>query len=233
MYRHYIFIMTNYIAEKLQNLKLKNTKIKHTRNTSWPMEKKVEVVAQYLVLGNMKLVAATTGVSHDLIRQWKTQPWWKELEAEIRATQNIELDTKLSKIVERSLEATLDRLENGEHIYNQKTGEILRKPASLRDVARVTSDFLDKKEVLRKATEEKSVVSTETIAEQLKSLALEFSKWAGKKPVNNEIVDVTAKEITKESTEDAVYDQWEARLQEGTGLGKDEETHQSEGQSGT
>lgn len=210
------------IASQLKTLKIKNLSKKHKPNTTWPLEKRIEVVSQYLVLGNMRLVAATTGVSHDLIRQWKIQPWWKELETEIRATQTIELDNKLSKIVERSMEATLDRLENGEHVLNNKTGEIIRKPASLRDVSRVTNDFLSRQQVLRKTQETTSEVSTQSITEQLKALALEFSKWQGKKPKEEDIVDIEAKEIVEENS-DALHEEnkWEVsqKLPEGEGVG--------------
>jgi len=183
--------------ERLKKITLRNMTVKHTRNKSWPIEKKIEVVSQFLVLGNMKMVAAITGVEHSLIRQWKGQPWWSELEAEIRQTQNIEIDTKLSKIVDKSLDATLDRIENGEFFYDQKTGTVKRKPANLRDVARVGADMISKRELIRGNVEEKKTTQV-SISEQLKMLAAEFAKWNGKVPLPApEVIDVVAKEVSE------------------------------------
>lgn len=179
--------------ERLNKITLRNTRVKHKPNTTWPMEKKIEVVSQFLVLGNMKMVAATTGVSYDLIRQWKAQPWWKELEAEIRQTQNIEMDTKLSKIVDKSLDAVLDRVENGDFIYDQKAGQVKRKPVALRDVARVSVDILSKRELLRGNATERKEVSQISVGEQLKLLAAEFAKWQTKPP--KEVIDVEMVEV--------------------------------------
>ena len=164
----------------------------HEKKHPWPMEKKIEVVSQYLVLGNMKVVAAVTGVPHDQIRRWKGELWWKELEAEIRQTQNIEMDTKLSKIVDKSLDAVLDRIENGEFFYDQKTGVVKRKPANLRDVARVSVDVLSKRELLRGNVNERKEGTQVSVVEQLKILAAEFAKWQGKP---KDTIDVQMVEI--------------------------------------
>lgn len=177
-----------------------------------------------MVLGNLKLVAATTGVDYGVIRQWRIQPWWKDLELEIRATQNIELDNKLSKIVERSMAVTLDRLENGEHILNNKTGELIRKPVAMKDAAKVASDFMSRQALLRKEDRQEDQVTQVAVADQLKTLAAEFAKWATKKAQNSEAVDVEVKEV-----EDAISEERETRLQEGTSMGTLEEAEPGEG----
>jgi hypothetical protein len=178
--------------ERLEKVTQRNLKVKHVKNYNWPMEKKIEVVSQFLVLGNMKLVSAMTGVSHDLIRQWKMKPWWKELEAEIRQTQNIEMDTKLSKIVDKSLDAVLDRVENGDFIYDQKSGEIRRRPAALRDIHRVSVDMIDRRELLRGNSVNRNEQTQVSVAEQLKLLAQEFAKW---QPKPKETIDVEMVEV--------------------------------------
>ena len=158
------------------------------------MEKRIEVVSQYLVLGNMKMVAAITGVRYDLIRTWKGQPWWKELEAEIRSTQNIEMDTKLTKIVDKSLDAVLDRVENGDYIYDQKSGEIRRKPAALRDVHRVSVDMLSKRELIRGGADARKETTQISVQEQLKMLAQEFAKWVDKD--KRPVIDLNPEDVT-------------------------------------
>jgi transposase-like protein len=206
--------MSEIFKERLKKISARNLKVPHRKFTNWPIEKKIEVVSQYLVLGNMKMVAATTGVQHDLIRQWKGQPWWKELEAEIRQTQNIELDTKLSRIVDKSLDAVLDRVENGDFIYDQKTGQIKRKPVNLRDVARVSVDMVSKRELLRGGQADRNEGTQISVAEQLKMLATEFSKWQKQQAIDTPMVEVV--DVEPKESSNAVHEEREEGLQEGS-----------------
>lgn len=171
-------------------LKVSNLSRKHEKHKTWPKEKKIQAVAQWLALGNMKLVEATTGVSHGVLRQWKLQPWWKEYEIEIRATENIELDTGLTKIVKKSLEAVNDRLENGEVFYDQKTGELHRKPVLMKDAAKVANDLLTKRELLRGNATARTESTQIPVEEQLRLLAQEFARMTGKGVIDVEAVEV-------------------------------------------
>jgi hypothetical protein len=201
--------MSNQFEERLKKIAKRNRKVVHKKGFPWPIEKKIEVVSQFLVLGNMRIVAAATGVDYDLCRAWKTQPWWKELEMEIRQTQNIELDTKLSQIVERSIDATMDRIENGDFIYDQKSGEMRRKPVALRDVAKVANDMLTKRELIRGNATERKETTTASITSQLDMLKAEFARMQ-----NIRTVDVPMVEIVE--NEDAVHEEREEGLQEGS-----------------
>lgn len=183
------------IHERLAAITKRNKKKTHKKYQVWPIEKKVEVVTQWLVLGNLKQTAAISGVSYDLVREWKTQPWWGEFEAEIRQSQNIQTDTKLSKIVEKSLEATLDRVENGDFIYDQKSGQIRRKPAALKDVHRVAVDMIDRRERLREGADNRNEGPKISVEEHLKMLANQMAQWFEPKK----------KPIILEEAEDAVY----------------------------
>jgi hypothetical protein len=187
--------MADSLKEQLAKVKVGNLTKKHKKWAVWPIEKKIEVVSQWLVLGNLKLVAASTGVDYEVLKQWRMKPWWKDLELEIRATQNIAMDNKLSKIIERSLEATYDRLENGEVVLNQKTGELTRRPVTMRDAARVATDMLSKQHILRTDEAEKPKESAQSVTEQLKTLAMEFAKWQIKETAKTEAIDVPFKEI--------------------------------------
>lgn len=196
------------VKERLAIIAKRNRKVKHIEGQHWPIEKKVEVVGQFLLIGNMRIVAASTGVPYDVVRKWKGQPFWKELEAEIRQTQNIEMDSKLSKIVDKSLDAALDRVENGDFFYDQKSGTVKRKPTNLRDVARVSVDLLSKRELLRGNATERKETSQISVNEQLKLLAAEFAKWQTKK---QDVIDVEMVEVI-----DAIHEEREAGLQEGS-----------------
>lgn len=179
-------------------LKVSNLRRKHVRNTTWPKEKKLQAVAQYLALGNMKLVEATTGVNYGLLRQWKMQPWWKEYESEIRNTENVKLDSKLTTIVEKSLEAVANRLEHGEPVWNSKTGTIDYKPVNMKDANKVAVDLLTKRELLRGNATSRTEAVAIPMADQLKALAAEFARMTSGKP--SEVIEVHATDIS-----DATY----------------------------
>ena len=154
--------------------------------------KKVEVVTTYLVLGKAPLVEAATGVPRGTIRTWKMQPWWKELEAEIRSDEDQELDAKLSKIVDRTLDTVVDRIENGDYILDSRTGSVKRVPVKMKDAHKVSVDLIDKRNLLRgKPTSRVEKVSTEDV---MLKLAETFKEWAKlvkreEKTIDGEIIE--------------------------------------------
>lgn len=147
-----------------------------TTNLHWEDKKKLEVVTTYLALGKLPLVAAMTNVPLSTLRQWKMQPWWKEFEVEITSEDDLELSGKLKKIVDRSLDAVVDRIANGEFKVNNKTGKVDRVPVNLRDVHRVSVDLIDKYNLIRgKPT---SRVEKVAIEDAMIKLANQFQEWA-------------------------------------------------------
>ena len=149
------------------------------QNEWWSDKKKIEVVTSWLILGNIVLVAGVTGVPEGTLRRWKAQPWWKDLELQIQTETDQELDAKLGKRIEKALELVNDRLENGDFLYDPKTGQFVRKPVSLKDGWKVASEMVDKRFILRK--QPKEATSQEAIGDILKNLAKEFAEMAKKK----------------------------------------------------
>jgi hypothetical protein len=214
----------NEFRERLKQISKRNRKKTHTPMEHWPVEKKIEAVSTWLILGSYKMTSAATGVPYDTIRKWKEQPFWAEMIAEIRATEGIQLDNKLSSLANKSLDAVLDRIENGDFIYDQKTGTIQRKPAALRDVHRVAVDTLAKRNEMRKSAEATRDVAQSSVAEQLKMLAQEMAKWNNKPKQHAIVLDEVEDAIPKERT---------TGLQAGTSVGTQEEAGESEGTDST
>jgi hypothetical protein len=156
-------------------------------------EKKIEVATKYMALGNMRLVSELCKVDYRLLMAWKKEEWWHQLIDEIRKANKSALNTKLSKIVDRSLEVISDRIENGDFILNNKTGEVERKPVSLRDANAVTKDLLNH-QIKVEELEAKIEIQKETVQDQLALLAKEFSKWS-KSISNKKATDIDFKEI--------------------------------------
>jgi glutamine synthetase len=148
----------------------------HKEGEWWSENKRIEVVTTWLALGKIPLVAACTKVPEGTIRQWRTQPWWKELELSIQTESDQELDAKLAKRIDKALDVVWDRLENGDFMYDPKLGEFVRKPVGLKDVNKVMVDMMDKRLLIRK--QPKEMQSQEAVKDILTNLAKEFASMA-------------------------------------------------------
>lgn len=151
----------------------------HKEGEWWSDAKRIEVVTTWLALGKIPLVAACTGVPEGTIRQWRQQPWWKETEISVQTETDQELDAKLAKRIDKALDVIWDRLENGDFMFDPKSGDFMRRPVSMKDTNRVMVDMEDKRLLLRKQPRE--VQSQQAVADILKNLAAEFASMAKKK----------------------------------------------------
>ena len=167
----------------------------HVEGAWWSDAKRVEVVASYLILGKAPLVEAVTGVPAGTIRQWKTQPWWTELVDQIQTEDDQELDTKLTSRINKILVLVEDRIDNGDWIFDSKTGEIIRKPVSLKDGWKAGREMVDVRMLLRGKPKEK--VNQEAVADILKNLATEFASMAKRKV--KEVINAQESESSKSS----------------------------------
>ena len=152
----------------------------------WSHEKKVQTVTTYLAVGNAPMTEAVTGVPKGTIRQWKMQQWWKELEADIRNEEDAELDVKLTKIIDKSLDAVLDRVEHGDFLWDSKSNKFVRKPVHMKDALNAVTQVFDKRNLLRgKPT---SRVEKQNVNDNLAKLAAEFAKFAAAKEITGEVL---------------------------------------------
>jgi hypothetical protein len=158
----------------------------------WSDSQKIEMVTTWLATGNLALTAATLGIPEVTARKWKASPWWKQMVEDFRQEENISLDSKLSKVVSKSVEQLLDRVEGGDYQYDQKTGALVRKPISARDAAKITADMLDRRDILQGKKEQVSD-STRKVEDRLLKLADEFSRFAKAKDITPQplTIDVT------------------------------------------
>jgi len=138
---------------------------------------KLEAAKLWLVVGNNALVAATLNISLNTLNYWKSQKWWRELIDDLKQETNIKLSNKLRAIADKSMDLVMDRLENGDFIYDQKTGALVRKPMIGKDAARIASDFVDKAiKIDQKPREEEAAV-----VGRLEDLAKRFEELAKKR----------------------------------------------------
>lgn len=199
----------------------------------WPEKKKLELVTTYLTTGNLSLSAKMCNVPLETVKYWRYSQWWKDTVQSIQDEDTLALDSKLAKIVDKSLEAINDRLDKGDFIYDTKQGVVKRVPAKLRDVQRVTTDLIDRRAIIKK-TQPHQKTDDKSTEDRLLKLAESFAEFAlGKKKeekIVNEAYDGEFQQVMEENGH-AVHDQWQARLQEGTVLGEEVQAESSQGQS--
>lgn len=182
-----------------------------TNSYSW--DKRMEVVSRFMLLGNMRVVSEQTGVDVQTLYNWKKSDWWPEMVETIRRQRKTKTNDSLTKIIETSLETVQERLENGDWVLNNKTGQIVRKPVSVKDANQIAAQLLQRQQVLEDFIE-KTDRTQDTVQEVLQQLAGEFKRWN-----KTSATDVKFKEIPN-----ALHDKREERLQEGSG-----EVHESSG----
>ena len=177
---------------------------------TWPEKKRMEVLTTFLATGSQAHTAAITGIPEQTIRTWRKQEWWTDRIKEIKEGDNLQLDAKLTKVMDKALDAVVDRIENGEYMYDPRTGEIKRIPAKLRDVQKVAGDMIDKKTLLAKVQKGKEEQKQAITADHLLMLAREFSKFAtGKehKDVDDvkTVVEGEAEEVFEQLGQEVTY----------------------------
>lgn len=169
---------------------LQRIKKEHNPHARWDIETKFKAVESWLLYGNLRLTAEVLGVGYSTLKQWKAEEWWRDVEREIQAGGRIRQTTSIGKIVDRGLEVIQDRLENGEVVLDQKSGELVRRPVALRDVGGVVSNLMQRQSILEKQSlDEITGESHKTIQEQLAFLALEFSKFNNRSKVAAETIE--------------------------------------------
>lgn len=151
---------------------------------------KIEAVTTYLMLGSLPLVASMLKMSINTLKLWKKSEWWKEVEQDLRTQEDLQLSKRLQNVVTKSLDVIEDRMENGDFVYDQKSGKMRRKPVAMRDAHRVMMDMQQRREELVDRHINNESISTDKIEQTLNTLAAEFAKIA------NQVTSKPAVEVT-------------------------------------
>lgn len=177
----------------------------------WSDSQKVEAVKTYLILGSVTLTAGALKIPRETLKYWRTMQWWREIEADLKTEDELQMSSRLKKIVAKSLDLVEDRLEHGNFVFDQKTGDIRRIPVPLKDVQATAIAAITQRDVI--ATRNYEKLNDGQIENKLEKLAERFAELAAKK-----IVQIKDEERTIELVEeidDAVYAEREEGLQEG------------------
>lgn len=189
----------------------KKTDLQHRYSDS----QKMEALKLYLVTGNLSVVSAKLDIGYKTLQYWRYSQWWEELTKQIKQEGKIQLSNRLRSIADLALDAVKDRLENGEWVMSP-TGDLVRKQVSLRDAHTVAKDNIQN--AIQIEAEPDQGQTNERIADRLSALADAFAKFASK--------------ATRVEVIDAIYDERKTGLQEGSEVGEDHSSSQSEAEGG-
>lgn len=123
------------------------------------------------------------------------EQWWQDTISQVRREENDQLTAKMTTFVEKSIDAMLERIENGDSVINLKTGETYRTPVRLRDLAIPVGVLIDKRNLLRgEATSRSETLGQE---ETLRKLGDKFEQFAKKLniPLKREPIDIIDVEV--------------------------------------
>lgn len=179
---------------------------KSAASANWYSDRqKIDAVQTYLLIGNLAETARMLGIAESTIRFWKSSDWWSEVTQELQKQEHILLNKRLKNIADKSLDLMQERLDKGDWIYDQKTGELRRKPVSLRDATQATTAVLTIKDKLQE--KENFTVAQEHIEQKLSKLAEAFTKLSKGEKLE-EAEDIEFVETVKET--DALHEKREA-----------------------
>lgn len=169
-------------------LYVKNRKTKPHELGHWSEKKKHEAVITYLALGNLSETSKIINVPLPTLSKWKNAQWWKEFVDDIQSGENQRSDNKMSKVIDRALDILVDRLDQGDYQYDQKTGKLVKVPLKARDLERISSGLFDKRQLLRKQPTNIKADSLNQ-ADRLLQLAEQFAKFAGQKVPEEKVIN--------------------------------------------
>lgn len=142
----------------------------------YPDEKYLEAATLYAITGTLETIERLTGIPVSTLRKWTREERFKEIVREVRQENNEKIDAKFTQIIEKSCDLILDRLEHGDHVWDTKRGELIRKPVGAKDLSLVTAINIDKRQLIRgEPTQRVEQVNEDT---RLEKLAAQFSKIA-------------------------------------------------------
>ena len=186
----------------------KKVRLQKTPEGIWTDESKRKFLDVLVSCGNLRQACELTRLPYGTALVWRKQEWWPNLLEEVKQEKRAILAAKLEGIVDRAIVEVQDRLENGDHVLVNKTGEIVRKPLNSRDAVKIVNDLTNTKIKLEQQ-QQQSTQQQQTVQEVLKTLASEFAKMNKKQ--TTDVIDVSFKEIP-----DAIHDQRTPGLQEGS-----------------
>lgn len=154
----------------------------YIRNPSfYSQTTKVDAATVYAVYGDLTQVSELLSVPESVLRGWKQEPWWIELQKQVYSEQNEKLAARISGVLNTTLTHLEDRLENGDEVLNQRTGEVITKKVDASVLAKMFEGLSHQRRITR--GEPTSISAKVGIDDRLIKLQDAFLKFAASKEI--------------------------------------------------
>jgi hypothetical protein len=161
------------------------------------LEQKTDACAMYCVYGDIDQVSELTGIPSKFLREWKQEPWWNEIQKKVFVEQNEKLAGRISGVLDKSLEHLVDRLDNGDYLWDVRKSKLVRKPVDTKVLATVFNTLVTRRQLIR--GEPTSITTQVGVDDRLRLLAAQFEKFAAAKEVEQIAPVITDVTFTEES----------------------------------
>lgn len=166
---------------------------RHKKRHGWYSEdKKFEAATLYAAVGSVTQVAKLAKVPVNTVKSWTQEDWWARYLAQVRREHNEMMDGKITKVIDKALDKIMERIEEGDYVYDIKQGKAVAMPMSGRDLAIVTGTVFDKRQLIRgEATKIHAAQTSDAHLEKLAEKFAEFvtNKTKQKRVVEGEVID--------------------------------------------
>lgn len=165
----------------------------------YPQFVKVDAATLYAVYGDTAQTAELAQVPESVIRGWKQEPWWIEIQKQVYQEQNEKLAARISSVLDSTITHLEDRLERGDEKLNPKTGEIVTVKVEASVLAKMFETMSHQRRITR--GEPTSFTQKSNIDSRLQLLEKTFLKFAQAKEIGEAdgvvVTDITDIEITE------------------------------------
>lgn len=148
------------------------------------LEQKTDACALYCVYGDVDQVSEMTGIDTKFLRQWRDEPWWSEIQKKVFIEQNEKLASRISGVLDRSLDHLVDRLDNGDYLWDVRKSKLVRKPVDTKVLSNLFNNLITRRQLIR--GEPTSITTQVAVDDRLKLLAAQFQKFALAKEIEGE-----------------------------------------------
>lgn len=171
-------------------------KASHHAPDWFPQQTKIDACTLYCVYGDADEVGKLTNVPVKYIRQWKEEPWWSEIQKKVFTEQNEKLASRISGVLYRSLDHLVDRLDNGDYLWDVRKSKLVRKPVDTKVLSNLFNNLITRRQLIR--GEPTSITTQVAVDDRLKLLAAQFQKFALAKEIEGETYGNTNEKSTNE-----------------------------------
>ena len=118
--------------------------------SKYTLAEKMQACNYYVVKGGNSISASKhTGIPAQTIRTWTKTQWWAEMVQEIRKRHQDRLDGKFTAVIDKLYDELIDRIDNGDEIWDSKSGQIIHRAMSGKDISMIMDKIIEKRALMR------------------------------------------------------------------------------------